>query len=306
MSKNESSKLVSDKLFVLVTGATGQQGGAVAHVLLEKGHSVRVFTRNSESSRAIELENLGAEIFKGDFNDNTSVESALKNMDAVFAMGSPFEGGVDVETKHGKILADAAKKTGIKHFVYSSVESANRNTGIPHFESKFKVEEHIRKIGIPYTIVRPVYFMENFIAPWVLPGLKEGRIATPMPPNRKLQMTSIRDIGSFVGYILERREDFLGKSIDLASDEISGKESAEILSRIIKRDIKYFELTYDQISAMGEDMIKMYKWFNELGYSVDITKLHSEFLDIKWHKFEVWVRKQDWSVLEQLLPQVIT
>ncbi|MEJ2295662.1 MAG: NmrA/HSCARG family protein, partial [Candidatus Lokiarchaeota archaeon] len=197
-------------LFVLVTGATGKQGGSVVRALLDYGHRVRGLTREPNSEKARSLEEKGVEIVKGDFNDPDSIRKAMKDVDAVFLMGTSFEEGVEAEIKHGITVADIAKEENLKHLVYTSVSSANKSTGIPHFDSKFKVEEHIRKIGIPYTIIRPVSFMENFLAPWTIPKLMEGLIEGPLSPDRKSQSIAVRDIGRFVLYVLENREQFFG------------------------------------------------------------------------------------------------
>ena len=304
MTEDIEIKKTVNPLFVLVTGVTGQQGGSVARALIERGHRVRGFTRNIESKRARYLRKRGVELITGNFNDSFSLGLAMEDVDAVFAMGTPFEKGMDIETKQGIAIADAARTAGIRHFVYSSVGSAHLKTGIPHFESKFKVEEHIRELGIPHTIIRPVYFMENLYAPWTLPGLKEGRIATAMPPDRKLAMISVRDIGRFAVHVFENRDEFLGRGINIAGDDISGEESVEILSRITGHKIKYVELTYEEIEAFGKDMITMYKWFNDVGYQINIGELWVKYPHVGWTTFEEWVKKQDWSVLEKDIPQM--
>ena len=191
LGDNVNIKKDMSKLDVLVTGVTGKQGGAVTHELLKRGHHVRGLTRNPESNKALALKELGVEVVKGNFNEPKTIELALEGIDAVFLMGTPFRIGVKEETRQGILVVDNAKKMKIKHLVYTSVGSAHKNTGIPHFESKFKVEEHVRKIDIPHTIIRPVYFMENIFSPFTLPGLKKGRIAAPLPPDRKLAMISI-------------------------------------------------------------------------------------------------------------------
>lgn len=294
---NDSKNSISEQLLVLVIGATGQQGGVVAKQLIQRGHKVRAFTRSPESVKAKLLQKLGMEITKGDFSDISTLERAMERVDAVFAMGSPFEKGVEIETKNGMAIVDAFTNLGIRHLVYSSVGSANKNTGIAHFESKFKVEQYIEKKEIPFTIVRPVYFMENLYSPWTLPGIKEGRLNSPLPPDRNLQMISIKDIASFVVYIMERRDEFLSKKIDIASDEISGNQSAKILSKVLKREIVYTQLSYDQVKNAGEDYIAMYKWFNDVGYSIDTSFLRNTYPEIKWHRLEEWVEEQDWGIL---------
>ena len=147
---------MSDFLSVLVSGATGQQGGALAWVLLDNGHRVRAFVRRPDSQEAKELERLGAELAEGDFEEPSTIEQAARGMDAVYVVATPFEAGMEAETRHGIAAADAAKTAGVGHLVYSSVGGADQDTGIPHFDSKREVEEHIEGLGIPYTIVAPV------------------------------------------------------------------------------------------------------------------------------------------------------
>lgn len=289
ISKNNTNL---GSLLVLVIGATGRQGGAVARKLLEKGHHVRALIRNKESHKAKELEKLGAQLVKGDMGDIFSLQKAMKEVDAVFAMTTPYEKGINFEIKSGFLIEFAVNTTGVKHFVFSSVASSDQNTKIPHFESKYKIETHIQTVDTPYTIIRPVYFMENFSSPRVLSRIKEGKISMAMSPDRKLQMISLEDLASMVVFILENRENFLKTTIEIASDEISGKEIAEILSRVTGVHTEYRELSYDSIIARGEDFVKTFRWLNDVGYKVDIEILHKKYPGIGWHTFEDWAQKQ--------------
>ena len=293
-------------LFVLVTGATGKQGGSVVKALLDYGHRVRGLTRKPESEKAMSLEEEGVEIIKGDFNDPDSIKNAMKDVDAVFLMGTSFEEGIEAEVRHGITVADIAKEESLKHLVYTSVSSANENTGVPHFESKFKIEEHITKIGIPYTIIRPVSFMENYLAPWTLPKLKEGLINGPLSPDRKSQSIAVKDIGRFVLYIFENREQFLGKAIDIASDEVSGNEIGELFTNILGHKVSYHQQDEEALKARGEDIFKMYQWVKNVGYDVSIEKLRSEFPKIGWTRFKDWVKEQDWKALNQPVEKAIS
>ena len=144
---------------ILVTGATGQQGGAVATALLTKGQKIRVMSRTPEKAAA--LAQAGAEVVKGNLTNASELQAALRGVHGVFAMSTPFEAGMDQEVRQGIMMADAAKQAGIAHYVYTSVGSAHRNTGIPHFETKWKVEQHIRQIGLPVTILRPVWLWQH-------------------------------------------------------------------------------------------------------------------------------------------------
>ena len=289
---------MSEKRSVLVSGATGQQGGALARVLLEKGHGVRAFVRRPESPEAKELERLGVELAVGDFEEPSTIEDAARGMDAVFVVATPFEAGTEAETRHGIAAANAAKAAGVGHLVYSSVADADKDTGIPHFDSKREVEKHIEGLGIPYTIVAPVYFMDNLLAPWTLPQLKEGRFPMALPASRPLQQIALADIVAFTALVLENREQFVGRRVDIASDELTGEEVAEVLTRVTGREIGYVELPLEQVrQAMGEDGARMLEWFDQVGYSADIQALRQEHPEVGWHAFEDWAKERDWRAL---------
>ncbi len=144
---------------VLVTGATGQQGGAVARALLSRRHRVKALTRNPDSDAARRLASAGAEIVAGDLADTTSLAKAAGAVDTMFLMGSNVSAGAEEEARQGILAADAAKAAGVGHLIYSSVAGANKKTGIPHFESKYRVESHLAGLGIPVTISAPVAFI---------------------------------------------------------------------------------------------------------------------------------------------------
>jgi len=221
-------------------------------------------------------------------------------MDAAFIVATPFEAGMEAEVRHGIAAADAVKAAGISHLIYSSVANADKDTGVPHFDSKRKVEEHIEGLGIPHTIVAPVYFMENLLAPWTLPQLKEGRFPMALPSSRPLQQIALSDIAAFTRVVLENREEFVGRRVDIASDELTGKEVAEVLTRVTGHEIHYVELPLEQVrQAMGEDGARMFEWFDQVGYSADIATIRRrEQPQVGWHTFEAWAKEQDWSALE--------
>lgn len=290
---------MADSLSVLVCGATGQQGGALARLLMDKGHRVRAFVRKPDSPEAKELELFGAELAEGNFEDVSTIEDAARGMDSVFIVATPFEAGTEAEVRHGVAAAEAAKAAGVGHLVYSSVANADKNTGIPHFDSKRKVEEHIEGLGSPYTIVAPVYFMENLLAPWTTPELAEGRLSMALPSSRPLQQIALSDIAAFTVLVLENREEFVGRRVDIASDELAGEEVARVLTRATGHEIHYVELPIEAVrQAMGEDGARMFEWFDQVGYSADIEALRREHPEVGWHTFQEWAKERDWSVLK--------
>jgi uncharacterized protein YbjT (DUF2867 family) len=293
---------MSGKLNVLVTGATGKQGGHLVRELLARGHSVRALTRKPESPAAAALAERGVTVVKGDFDDEAGLERAARGVDTVFAMSTPYESGAKTETREGINILRAAAAAGVAHFVYSSVAGADRGSGIPHFDSKFEVEKEIRRSGVPFTIVAPVFFMENFLADYMAAGIAKGSIAMALPATRRLQQIAVEDIAQFAALVIERRESFLGKRIDIASDELTGVTTAEVISKVSGRQIKYSALPVDAVRQQNEDMARMFEWFDHVGYDADVVGLRSLYPEVKWHRFSVWAREQRWVWAETRTP----
>jgi uncharacterized protein YbjT (DUF2867 family) len=280
---------------VLVTGATGQQGGALARLLLQRGHYVRAFTRKSEGVAANELRKLGAEVVAGDLGDRASVERAAKGVDVAYIVATPYEQGPAAETRFGKTGADGVRAAGVPYIVYSSVSDADRKTGIPHFDSKAEVEKHLRGLGSDYSIIAPVFFMENFFAPWIAAGFAQGALATGILPDRKLQVISLPEIAEFTTLAVEQPRSFRGKRINIASDELTPPEMARQISEAAGTRLVYHAIPLDQVRQQSEDFAKMYDWFNRVGYSADIAKLKTDYPQVHWRSFREWSRMQNWS-----------
>ncbi|NIN70422.1 MAG: NmrA family NAD(P)-binding protein [Gemmatimonadetes bacterium] len=279
---------------ILVTGATGQQGGAVARELLTAGHTVRAMTRNPESEAAKALAGLGAEIVQGDLNDEASLVRAVESAWGVFAVQNTWEAGVEGEEEQGKRLAGVAREHGVQHYVYTSVGSAQRETGIPHFDNKWRIEEALRDCGFPsYTILRPVFFMENWVSPWFKPYIDEGSLAIGIKPETKLQQIAVADIGKYGKLAFERHEKLNGQAIDIAGDELTGPETAEIVSKASGKSVSFFQVPIEQVREMSEDFALMLEWFDEVGYNADIEGNAKKY-GIEPTSFEDWARHVAW------------
>jgi len=277
----------------LVTGATGKQGGSVARQLLAKGRPVRALTRSTTSPAAQELARLGATLVQGDLGDRASLERAAAGASAIFCVTTSFEGGPEAETQQGINVADAAKGANA-YLVYTSVANADKETRIPHFDSKYEVEKHIRKIGVPAAILGPVYFMDNLLT-MGRRGLAQKRYATPLSANRIVQQISTEDIGAFAVLALENQARFEGKRIDIGSDQVTGAQVAEILSRILGEPIAYQRTPMDPTSERSI----MYEWLERVGYSADIAALRRDYPELHLHSFEEWAKAQNWKALLQ-------
>jgi uncharacterized protein YbjT (DUF2867 family) len=279
---------------VLVTGATGHQGGAVARQLLSRGHKVRALTRKPQGEAAKAVAGLGADVVAGELDDAGSLEKALRGVWGVFSVQNTWEAGVEGEERQGKRLAELARKAGASHFVYTSVASAHRRTGIPHFENKARIEETVRGLGFPsYTILRPVFFMENWISPWFKPSLMEGKLAVGIRPDTPLQMIAVDDIGAYGLKAFEQHAELNRREIDIAGDEHTMPEAARILGNAMGRHLEFVQVPIEEVRKSGGDYAIMLEWFDRVGYDVHIRSRSREF-GIRPTSLADWAAKTRW------------
>jgi len=276
-----------------IAGATGRLRPLI-RVLLEPGHHVRALTRTGESPIASELRSLGAEIWRGDFDEPETLAAAATGADALFAAGTAHRVGPDGEMRHGVAAADAAKESGVPHFVYVSGSGAGADSRVPLFDAKRAVEAHIRSLELPYTILAPVYFMENLFNPWNRPALAAGTFPSPVSVRRPLQQVAILDVAVFTRMVLERPREFLGRRVEIASDELSASAAAHALSRALGR---HFEARRVSLESLPDGLARLFDWLERIGDQVDIATLHARYPEVGWHSFERWVEAQDWERL---------
>lgn len=272
---------------IAVYGATGQQGGAVLDALLAKGASVRALVRNPSSDRAQALAQRGVELVQADADEPASLVPALDGVKALFFMTTP-PGGVQTEdtegeTRQGIALADAAKQAGVPHVVYSSVGGAERETGVPHFESKRRVEEHLESLGVPTTLVRPAFFMENLLG--MRPSLEGDEIVVrlPLPDAVPLQMIAVKDIGAVAATALLDPQSIPDSAIEIAGDELTGSQIAAAYAKHTGMPARYEALPLSVLDD-SYDMQAMFRWFAEsAAYQADLAQVRAlvpEVLDL--------------------------
>jgi len=280
---------------VLVTGATGRQGGAVVRHLLPKGWKLRALTRNPQSHAAQSLARQGVELIHGDLEDAASVVRAAAGAYGIYSVQDFWAVGARREVQQGKNVADAARKVGVKHFVYSSVGGAERNTGIPHWESKWEVEKYIRSLGLPATVIRPVTFMETYYIDQVEIGLLKGKLVDPVSGDKPYQTIATDDIGAFVALAFERPTQFIGKELEIAGSELTNPEAAKIFSRVLGKPVKFQKLPLPLVRiVLGKEFYTMFRWFNEAGYKADIPGLRRAYPEVHLHTLEEWLRNEGW------------
>ncbi|GAB3894422.1 hypothetical protein GCM10029964_072860 [Kibdelosporangium lantanae] len=282
-------------LTIAVTGATGTQGGATARALLTAGHRVRAPTRRPDSPEAHDLRLLGADVRYADFDNRDSLDAALTGADSLFAVTTPFGTDTATEIRHGKALVNAAVHVG--HVVFTSVAHADRDTGVPHYDSKFAIEDHLRAAGVPWTVIAPAAFMDNYASGWTLDSLRDNTFAWPMPPDRPLALIPAVDIGAFATLALTHRDEFAGRRVDIASDTRTPAQMAEILAAATGWPISHREVPLAHVRARSADLAAMFDYFTNVGLDVEVARLRRDHPEVGWHTFADWAHTQDWPTL---------
>src|SRR5260221_8072198 len=270
----------SDKT-ILVSGATGRQGGALLKHLLKGSWRVRALTRNPGARAAQELSQCGVDVVQGDMDDIESLKNAMKGVHGVYSVQDFWTVGARREVQQGKNMADAARAANVEHFVYSSVGGAERNTGISHWETKWEIENYIRKLGLPATILRPAAFMENYYVDAVEIGILKGKLADPIRAEKPYQTIAVDNIGAFGALAFERPKDFIGLELEIAGSELTNVQAAEIFSRVLGKRVKFQKLPLPLVRlVLGKEFYQMFRWFNDSGFKADIPALKRRFPEV--------------------------
>jgi uncharacterized protein YbjT (DUF2867 family) len=273
---------------VAVVGATGQQGSATVDALLDRGIPVRALTRNTDGASARALAERGVEVVSADLAAPETVRRAFDGAAAVFAM-TTFGGpdGTDGEVAQGKVISDAAQAAGLPFLLFSSVGGAERHSGIPHFESKGRIEALLSS-GVPLNIVRPTFFMENLLHMIGRDG-DEWSVRLPLPGDVPLQMISVRDIGKAAAALLASR-DPEAAPVEIAGDELTGEQITERLGRRLGARARFVELP---LEALGddEDSKAMFQWFTKLpAYRAHFERTRELVPDVE--DLATWLQRQ--------------
>jgi uncharacterized protein YbjT (DUF2867 family) len=293
--KREDYPMLNSDKTVLVAGATGRQGGAVIRRLLPGGWKVRALTRNASSATAQELARKSIEVVEGDLEDPPSLERVARGVYGIYSVQDFWSVGAKREVLQGKNLADAAKKAAVEHFVYSSVGGAERNSGIDHWESKWEIENHIRRLGLPATILRPVAFMENYYVDQVEIGILKGKLLDPIRADKPYQTIATDDIGAFVALAFERPKEFIGIELEVAGSELTNPQAAQVFSRVLGRPVKFKRLPMPLVRlVLGREFYQMFRWFNGAGFQADIPALQRRYPEVRLQSLEEWLRSEGW------------
>ena len=279
---------------IAVFAATGSQGGAVTDALLAHGAQVRALLRDTTTDKAKSLASRGVELAQVDVHDPATLATALEGVVAFWFMTTPPGGMQDAdtagETAQGIALADAAAEARVPHIVFNSVGGAERDSHVPHFDSKRLVEQHLAALGVNTTVIRPVFFMDNFH--WFAPTTEGGELVLrlPLPDGIPLQMIAVRDIGAIAAQAL-LDPSAVPAEIEIAGDELTGSEIAAAFATRTCMPARYDALP---ISAMDgqSDMQAMFRWFAETpAYQGDLDAVRQ--LAPEAQTFAAWLDSVD-------------
>jgi uncharacterized protein YbjT (DUF2867 family) len=255
---------------ITVIGATGQQGGAVIDALLKQRVPIRAVTRNPNGDKARALVQRGVEVIRADLEDADSVRAAFDGASAGFAM-TTHNGpdGPRREVAHGRAIAAAASDAALPFLVYSSVGGVDRDSGVPHFESKHKIEEVLLR-AVPVTLVRPTFFMETLRLMIRRDGARIT-IAMPLAGGVAVQMISVRDIGQVAAALLLMADPAVAP-VEIAGDELTGEQIAGRIAHRLGSPTTYVQLPLD---VLGDDvdLKMMFGWLGRLpAYQADFAR----------------------------------
>ncbi|MFC8566783.1 NmrA/HSCARG family protein [Streptomyces sp. NPDC057245] len=284
---------------VVVLGATGQQGGAVAAALRADGRTVRAVVRDPSGSRARALAATGVETVRGDLGDPGSLRAAFSGAHGVFSVqpnsGQPDAGvGDEDEVRFGTTVADAAVRSGVAHLVYSSALTAGAVTGVAHLDTKHRIEAHVRSLDIAGTVIRPATFMEILLSPGT--GLGRGQLSFLTRPERAMQFIAVRDIGRIAAAVFGSPDRYAGRTMEIAGDALTGEALAEHLTRAAGRPIGYRRLpgwdgVLGRLAALVDD--------GRLAGNADLGALRAEFPFLL--SFDQWLKGPGAGPLVQAL-----
>jgi uncharacterized protein YbjT (DUF2867 family) len=286
---------------VLVIGATGQQGGATARHLLERGRTVHALVRDADAPAAKALQEAGASLVAGDLDDPASLRAAMEGAQGVFLVLTMMVGprispeGVVAEERRGKAVADLAGETDIEHLVYSSLNGAGARSGIPYYESKARIEGHIHALGLPATVLRPVSFMDNF-ATYSRPVVVDGELVVSLAvrPELPMQLIAVDDIGAFAAIAFDRPDRFLGRTLEIAGDVLTPPEIAETFGRVCGLPARFRQTPIEQVRAFDEQLAQMFTFFNEHPSELpDLPALRADHPGLT--RLETWLRTTGWK-----------
>ena len=249
---------------ILVIGSTGKQGSAVVRELLSEGWKVRAFTRNKHNQKLANIKDDNLEIFEGDLSNQSDLKQAMNEQYGVYCVQPIIQNDVEQELQQGKAIIDTAVKQDISYVVYSTAGGVNRNRTGPHFEALAKIEDMLRESPLNYTIIKPSFFMDNFLR---IAKVEADNIYIPefISPDIKFAMIPSDDIAKITAQIFKNVDEYNHQSIEIASDELTLNEVVDTFTSVTNKKT--------EIKGQFSSQIAEKSWLEEKGYVVDFEQM---------------------------------
>jgi uncharacterized protein YbjT (DUF2867 family) len=272
---------------ILVGGATGRQGNAVIDELLARGYRVRGLTRKPDSRKATALRDKGVEVVQGDYGIRDSLLVAMQGIDRMF-----FYSGFSMhEVQEGRNVISAAEEAGIRQLVYTSGAAAAPVTGLED-AAKQQVELALVASDVPYTVLRPVAFMENFDG--LQARFSKKGIVDSRDPDRILHFIAIRDVGFLAAEAFDHPDEWLYRAVNIASDRMTVAEYVDTFSEVMGRPIRYTQLPLDEyLATLPKPLRPLFNWYDEVGYEADVDDLRARYPNLT--TLNAYLRATGWE-----------
>ncbi len=283
--------MTQDTKTITVFGGTGQQGGATIDALLkDDGWNVRAVTRDSQSDAAKSLAARGVQVFQGDMGEPGTLTPALEGAHGVFSVQvvTGEDSGAE-ERRQGKAVVDAAKSAGVSAIVHSSAAGIERRGA--HGEVKVAVEDYIRSSGIPYTLLHPTSFMENFGR--ARQRIEQGTFSQSLPSSTHQDYVAVSDIGRVAVEAFTRPSDFAGEVVELSGDRLTMLETAATFGRVLGRSVEFAEMPRDRVPPYMASLL-VFLEAND-GYGVDTPETTRQRWGLELMTLEEWLRSKEWG-----------
>jgi uncharacterized protein YbjT (DUF2867 family) len=279
---------------IVVTGATGLQGGAVTRHLLRDGWHVRALTRNAASKPAQALAMSGAEVVQGDMGEAASLRPIFAGAYGVYSVQNTFISGPEAEVRQGKTVAEVAKDSGVQHLVYGSAGIGRKGNGIPSWETKLQIEDHMHALSLPLTILRPMAFMELMTEKKFFPAVGTWQVMPRlMGDSRRLPWICVDDLGAVAAQAFGAPQQFVGNDLTLASDVQSLSECRALYREVMGTPPPQFPMPiwlFQRFGFVGRDLTTMWRWLRTGDIDLDTAAtraIHPEALTV-----HTWLSRQ--------------
>lgn len=273
---------------LLIIGASGQQGGAVCAAAVAAGLPVRALVRNPNQPAARALAERGVPLVVADLDRPATLAPAFHGATQVFSLQALDLGNATRESARGIAVADAAAHAGVSHFIYSAALWTDRPSGVPHFESKRRIREHIAALGLPTSVLEPGSFMENLLHPRTVGGVRKGRLVTPFEPDLELPMLAVADVGAAALWCLQHPQESIGHAFALYAERSNSRSHAAAMATYLEQPVACAQLhPWLTRLFLGRDLARMVRFLHEDRN----TLLPLPKVPIEFTTFSQWLRQ---------------